>query len=327
MPKRSIKRLFVTSLLVLLLLCPALAAGPSAAELLVAGRVDEAIQYLRGRVQSSPNDAEAYGLLLRAHYALGQWDEAINAGVKATALAPNSSEYHLYLGRAYGEKAGHASWISAVSLAKKSRAEFERAVELNGNNHDARADLAEFYIQAPSMLGGGKDKARAQADALDSIGKPGYGHWVRAKIAESDKNFSQAEQEYRAAVQASGGSPDLLVSLAGFYSRRSRLEDMDNAIQEAQRAVVRTQRPGELVDCAQILLGNNRNLDTAVTMLRSYISGPIHIEGAPVFKAHYVLGKVLEKKGDRQGAISAYRAALALAARYEPARSALQKLQ
>ena len=49
---------------------------------------------------------------------------------------------------------------------KKVRTEFERAVELDPKNSEARADLAEFYIEAPSIVGGGKDKARAQAEAL-----------------------------------------------------------------------------------------------------------------------------------------------------------------
>lgn len=321
------KSRFLVFCLILLLVLPALAAVPPAAELLIAGRVDEAVGFLRGRVQASPNDADAFALLTRAHFALQQWDEAIAAGIKATTLAPNNSDYHLWLARSYGEKAGHASWISAVSLAKKSRAEFERSVELNGNNYEGRTDLAEFYIEAPAILGGGKDKARAQADALDQIGRPGNARWVRSKIAESDKNYALAEQELRGAIQTSNGDPDMWVALASFYSRRGRLDEMESAVKEAQRSAARWQRPGALLDCAQILYGNNRSLDSAAAMLRSYIDGPQHAETAPVFHAHYLLGKVLEKAGNRQAAAGEYRAALALAANYEPASSALKKLQ
>jgi len=321
------KRSLLACCLALLLVMPALAAVPPVSELLLAGRVDEAVGYLRGRVQTVPNDAEAFALLMRAYFSLRQWDQAITAGVKATSLAPNNSDYHLWLARSYGEKADHASWLSAVSLAKKSRAEFERSVELNGNNYEGRTDLAEFYIEAPSMLGGGKDKARSQADALDKIGKPGSARWVRSKIAESDKNYALAEQELRGAIQASGGDPDLWVALASFFSRRGRLDEMESAVKEAQRSAAHSQRPGVLLDCAQILYGSNRSLDSAASMLRSYISGPLHSETAPVFHAHYLLGKVLEKTGNRQAAAVEYRAALALAATYEPAKSALKKLQ
>jgi tetratricopeptide (TPR) repeat protein len=313
--------------LAVLLAMPALAAVPPVAEVLIADRVDEAMGYLQGRVQSAPGDAEAYALLMRGHYMLQQWDEAIAAGVKATSLAPSNSDYHLWLARSYGEKADRANWVSAVSLAKKSRAEFERAVALNGNSFEARTDLAEFYIQAPSILGGGKDKARAQADLLEKIGRPGNAHWVRAKIAESDKDYTTAERELRTAIQTSGGDPDLWIALASFLSHRGRINEVEAAVGEAQRSAARFQRPGVLLDCAQILYGNNRNLEGAAAMLHSYISGPVHAETAPVFRAHVLLGKLFEKAGNRQAAIGEYRAALALAANYEPARSALKKLQ
>jgi cytochrome c-type biogenesis protein CcmH/NrfG len=83
------KRLFLSCFLAILLVMPALAAVPPAAELLIAGRVDEAVVSLRSRLQAVPNDAEAFALLMRAHFAMQQWDEAIAAGVKATSLAPN----------------------------------------------------------------------------------------------------------------------------------------------------------------------------------------------------------------------------------------------
>jgi len=325
--KGYINRRWLIPFVVTLLLSSAPAAVPAIPELLMAGRVDEAVASLRGRLQGSPNDAETYGLLLRAHFWANQWDQAIEAGLKATALAPNNSEHHLYLGRAYGEKASRASWLSAVSLAKKCRAEFERAVELNGNSVDARADLAEFYASAPSIIGGGKDKARAQADALEKIGQLGKAHWVRASLAESDKDFALAEQEHRAAVQTAPNSADSWTALAAFLGRRQRFDEMDAALRQAQQVAERARYPGAMLDCAQLLLKNEHNLDTAAALLRGYISGPLHNESAPVFKAHYLLGRVLEKKGDRQGAATAYKSALALASGYEPARSALDKLR
>ncbi|MGH8276796.1 MAG: tetratricopeptide repeat protein, partial [Steroidobacteraceae bacterium] len=138
-------------------------APASEQELLSGDRMDEAIQYLKARTQSAPNDAEAFALLARAYYELERWDNSIAAAQKAVALNPQSSEYHLWLGRAYGNKAEHSSWFTAIGLAKKTRIEFEKAVELDTTSVDARSDLAEYYMEAPGFLGGGKDKARAQA--------------------------------------------------------------------------------------------------------------------------------------------------------------------
>ena len=45
------------------------------------------------------------------------------------------------------------------------------------------------------------------------------------------------------------------------------------------------------------------------------------------FKAHYVLGEILEKQGDKAGAAAEYRAALELAKDYSEAKQALARVQ
>src|SRR5262249_39678139 len=147
------------------------------------GRVDEAIATLQVRITAAPQDAESQNLLCRAHLALAHWDAAVAACQKAVSLNPGSSQYHLWLGRAYGEKADHASFFAATGLARKVRGEFETAVRLDPDNVEARSDLADFYVQAPGIIGGGKDKAAGQAQQLSSL-DPAEAHLVQAQIAE-----------------------------------------------------------------------------------------------------------------------------------------------
>jgi hypothetical protein len=65
-----------------------------------------------------------------------------------------------------GEKAGRASFLSAYSLAKQVRSEFETAVRLNPRNAEALMDLGEFYKDAPSVIGGGLTKLTALPQSL-----------------------------------------------------------------------------------------------------------------------------------------------------------------
>src|ERR1700756_1971483 len=109
-------------------------ASDPASELLAAGRVDEAISNLSGKIDSSPNDALSHNLLCRAYFSMNAWDRAISACERAVALDPNNSEYHLWLGRSYGEKADASGFLTAAGLAKKVRNEFERAVSLDPGN-------------------------------------------------------------------------------------------------------------------------------------------------------------------------------------------------
>jgi len=156
----------ILAVTVLLVAAMAAQAGDSPSVLLSTGWVDSAVSVLQQRVTASPGDAESYLWLCRAYFAAENWDRAVSACEKAVSLAPNRSEPHLWLGRAYGEKADHSNFLSAAGLARKVRTEFEKAVELDPSSMEARSDLAEFYLEAPSIVGGGQDKARAQAEDM-----------------------------------------------------------------------------------------------------------------------------------------------------------------
>src|SRR5579863_8910490 len=147
--------LFLATFLVGFML-PAYAAS-SPKEMLAAGRVDEALQALRHQITTSATDAESQNLLCRVYFMIGDWDRGIPACERARELDPQNSLYELWLGRIYGEKADHAGVFVAAGLAKKVRTAFERAVELDPKSWEARTDLAEFYCDAPPIVGGGKD--------------------------------------------------------------------------------------------------------------------------------------------------------------------------
>src|SRR5215470_15527304 len=98
--------------LVALVLPAIAAAADSPLDLLAAGRVDDAILTINGQLNSQPNDAASYNLLCRAYFAVANWDRAISACERAVALEPKSGEYHLWLGRSYGEKADSSSFIT-----------------------------------------------------------------------------------------------------------------------------------------------------------------------------------------------------------------------
>src|ERR1019366_1717547 len=130
-------------LLILLTLSAMMLASvvDSAQDKLTAGRIDEAITELNDRLSSAPADAESSNLLCRAYFALEDWDRAESSCRKAVALNPDNSRFHLWLGRVYGEKADRANFVLAAPLAAKVRGEFERAVQLNLKDVDARLDL------------------------------------------------------------------------------------------------------------------------------------------------------------------------------------------
>jgi tetratricopeptide (TPR) repeat protein len=285
--------------------------------------VDDAIASLQAQLKSAPFDARSYYDLCRAYYSLEDWDHAISTCERAVSLAPRDSDYHLWLGRSYGEKAERVNPLSAYTLARKLRRSFETAVQLNAGNIEARVDLAEFYMEAPGILGGGDDKARNQARALAGVDLP-KSHYVYGRLAERAKDPATAEKEYRAAINASNGHANDWLNLALFYRHLNRTDDMEQALRQASNAD--SGKNEVLVECADLLLRAGRSPSTAVQWVQRYLASDKPSEKAPLFEAHYVLGTALEKQGDSQGAAREYRAALSLASNFPAAKVALDRV-
>jgi tetratricopeptide (TPR) repeat protein len=309
-------------LIILFLLGSVGAMAQSAEQLLAAGRVDDAIAALQARLKSSPNDAASYNLLCRTYFALGSWDRGVSACEKAVALQPDNGRYHLWLGRIYGEKADKSNFLSAFGLARKVRTEFEKAVELSPGDVAARTDLAEFYLEAPGIVGGGRDKAEAQAKTLAKLDLA-KADWVAGRIAQKNHDLVAAEKQYRAAVTDSRGSSLAWLNLAFYYRSAQRFDDMQDAINHAASAQIN--QPEVLMEAAEVLIRTGRDFPTATCLLRRYLSNST-VEEAPAFKAHYLLGTVLEKQGNAQDAAQEYRAALSLASSFSRAQEALNRL-
>lgn len=319
-----ILRIFSSLSFALLMIVPAVAgADESAPRLLATGHVDEAIATLDHQINAEPNDAVAHNLLCRAYFSLGDWDRGIRDCERAVALDPNNSQFHLWLGRIYGEKADRVSFFTAAGLAKRVVREFEAAVHLNPGSVDARTDLAEFYLEAPGIVGGGRDKAEQQADSLQSL-DPAKAHWVNARIAEKKHDTAEAEKEYRAAIDVSHGAASAWLNLGLFYRHSQRWDDMEQALLHVRSATL--DRPDALVDAAEILIHSNRNLMEAIQLLHAYMHSSSQVEQAPAFKVHYLLGTASEKLGDRRKAVAEYQAALDLAKEFQPARQALDRV-
>lgn len=298
-------------------------AVDSARRLMINGDVDAAIHTLQASISANPSSPDEHNLLCRIQFLEERWEAAVGECERAVGLNPNSSMNQLWLGRAYGEKAEHSSWFTAIGLAKKAHSAFEKAVALDSNNVEARSDLSEYYIEAPGFLGGGVDKAVAQANIVEKLA-PATSFWIRARIAEHQKRNGDAEQDYKKVLELGNNPPRHLFDLALFYRRVNRVDELESTIEKS--ASLNTQSDSTLVDSASLLLQAGRNLPLAINLLHRYIDHGTRSEDAPIFQAQYLLGQILEKTGDLKGAKQAYQMAHARASDYNPATIALKRL-
>ena len=129
------------------------------------GQFSAAQQFFETFVRQRSTDPVGVYYLGRLAFESKQYDQASTWFEKAVKLDSSNSDYHLWLGRAYGEQAQHAEG-DAFFLARKVKKQLETAVALNPDNLDARSDLLDYYLQAPPLVGGDATKARAQAQEI-----------------------------------------------------------------------------------------------------------------------------------------------------------------
>ena len=283
------------------------------------GRVDNAASILKSNLATQPKDALSHQLLCRVFYAQEMADPAIHECELAVYNDPANSENHLWLGRAYGMKASHSNPVNAFVLARKVRDEFERSVQLDPQAPRAASDLGEYYISAPSIVGGGADKAQALITRIEPT-FPMYSHRLRALLAEKNGDDAAAEKEFKSAIAVSN-APTAWIDLAAFYQRHAK---PDQAVAAIQSALASSPQDAVLVDAASILSDAHRSPELAEHLLMDYLNSPAKTDEAPAFKVHLQLGQLLALRGDAVGAHSHFAAALALASSYPPARKAVQ---
>ncbi len=263
--------------------------------------------------------------LARCYFELRDFDRAIASARRAVARDPQNSEYHQWLGRAYGRKAEQAGMFSGFSLARKTRQEFEEAVRLNPSNITAQHDVIEFYYRAPGIVGGGDDKARRQISALAAV-DPAEAHLAWGNYWLDKKKPDLAEAHYRQLLLEGAKRPDPYFDVADFYQDRHDAAHMEEAVETAARVGPLDRRLSFYRGVVRILAGNR--LDEAEQMLTTYLTTVPQRSDLPSHvSAHEWLARLYQTQGNHAAAAEHYRAILQLDPRNKNAREALRRLK
>jgi tetratricopeptide (TPR) repeat protein len=277
------------------------------------GRADDALQRLNAMLNQSPDDAQAHNLRCRVYYQEQQWDPAVADCEAAVKLQPDNSNFHLWLGRAYGLRAEHVSMMSGYKLAHKVAAEFQKAAQLDPRNAAALSDLGEFDTTAPRVAGGGSGHASSIVPQLQAV-SPAAALQLEARIAENRKDYAAAESDLKKAITVSPDPAQAWMDLGSFYRKHGRMDDMIAAVHNG--AAVDPQHGPALVDGAMNLSQAGREPATAIRWLQQYIASGAQSEDTPAFAVHAELAKLLAQQGEEQAAQQQIAAAHALASGY-----------
>lgn len=247
----------------------------------------EAVALLR----PSPDarNADALFLLGRSYYQLGEYKKAVEALETAAEVRPDDSGIRLWLGRAWGRRAETSNMLVAPSQASKARQCFERAVALDPRNKEALNDLFSYYLEAPGFLGGGFDKAQALVDRIRAL-DPAEAEYALAQLAEKRKEFDRAEAHLRRAAELAPRQVGRFIDLARFFARRSRIQEADRALDQAQ--LIAPGSPRVLYARAEIFIQTRRNPQEARRLLEQYLRSPLSPDDPPREEALKLLQRI-----------------------------------
>jgi tetratricopeptide (TPR) repeat protein len=313
--------LFAASLLAFAL--PAGATVPAALQARIEARDPAALPAAEAHAKANARSAAAWIALAQARLQARRAEPAIEAAKKATALAPKNAQAFRWLGNAYGMRIGEVGMLGKMAVAPKLRDAFETAVRLDPTLDEVRYSLIEFYLQAPGALGGGIDKARAQAA---EIGKRDVarGHLARGRIALHEEDAAAAQKAYAAALAARPRDPKVRLPVALAYQQLERWDDAFALLRAWIAEEPAAATPRYQLGRAAALSG--RHADEALAALQAFLAMKRAPDEPEPKHAYWRMGQIHARAGREAEARAAWTAALKLDPKFTEAKDELAKL-
>jgi len=342
------------------LVVSSLAADSELASLVENGRWRKAQPLAEAAVKANPNDAEAAYLLSRIKMQRGDSDGALPLAERAATLQPKNVIYRTQVASVVGRQAQQASVFRQIGLGRRVKREAEAALAIDPNHLDALDIMMNFYLQAPSIIGGDKNQAKAilakikslspvdgllaDADqALEAKQPAKAGEFYRSAVNANPthagarralanhllvpewRNLADAEMHARELVKLAPDRADSYATLAFALAAQKKIADMDATIATATARVPENLYPS--YRAANGLLTAETELPRAEKFLRHYLTQEIEIGFPSHAAAHWRLGLVLEKQGRKADAVAELQQAVAADSKFEQARADLRRLQ
>ena len=297
------------------------AVPDSLESLMKAGDYDAARALAEDVLAADPDDAATLIVLSQIYLTEEKGPPAVDTANRAVDIEPSVADYRLWLARAYLLRASQSTLLS-LWYAWKGKGQYEKAVELDPDNVQLRLELCLYYLLAPGIAGGNRDRAREEARRIEEM-SPLFGAYAWASIYEREKELDEAEERLMQAVEIDTTSTlQAKYALGYFYHRNRRLSDARAVFEE-----ILAENPDDLNAMYHIgttYLLEEKELDRAEELFDVYLASDPRADQPTHAMAHWRLGMVYELKGEKALAIEHLEKAVELNPENKEFRAALE---
>ncbi len=283
-------------------------------------KYEEAKAILKKIEEDDKEYAEGQYYLGRIAFDQKEYDDAQDFLEEAIDVNDKVASYHYWLGNTYGTIAADANPIKQGMLAPKMKSAWETAVLLDPKLIGARESLIQYYLQAPSFMGGSVDKAKIEAQQIMKL-NAAQGHRSMGNIYVHEKKIAEAEKEYLEMVKA---DPNYTNVLGTFYANQKLY---DKAISYFEDAVKKN--PEDMTAIYQIgkmSALSGQKLDRGEECLKKYLVYKPKENEPSHAGANMRLAQIQEKRGNKAEAKKLYEVALKQDANLKEAKEGLTRV-
>lgn len=268
-------------------------------------------------------DSQAIRKLLGSS-AEDQLEQAMERAETQAERLPDSAEAQYWLGAAYGRMAQEANMFSAAGYARKVKAAFERAAELDPRLFDAQYGLIQFHLQAPGFMGGDEAEAKRIAEALGKL-DPVAGHRAQATLKFAAKDRAGGKAELLAALAIDPANPELVSTVVGLLDQDKQYTEMEQVVRtalakDAENPLLRYQH-------GKYAALSGQDLDAGLAQLDALIAMQPTPEKVSQAGMHWRRGQILAHLKRLPDAIAAVQQALKFEPKDEEIRESLAMLK
>lgn len=255
-----------------------------------------------GRKHASAKDTALY-YLGRIAFNEGDMETAKDLLTQSVEIEPNSSDEYYWLGRVYGDLAQHANVFKQASYASNVHKYFQLSINANPKNIMAHRGLFTFYIMAPSIVGGGLDKAEKTLGDLRALSP------VDADIKQLDLLAKQDDEAKRLAhakflVVTYPQTAEALFSAAHTFRNLKQLDAAIAGFEAASKLVITPQNrifvENSTYLFSETCLWANTRIDEAISTLERFLLQKSDDKNFNKNWSYWTLAKLQRKKGNME---------------------------